>query len=1046
MAWRVALAEATAGAVACAMITLMVSRGSSMLIANTESFTGLPARWEKAICWVAGVVAGVLMGLDGFMWRESVAVNRMAVSSVPWFLLVLVCLLRWLYTPQQYRYLYWALFVFGLCFTTHQSLIVAALGIEVMIAAGNPRLGRDLFLGNGIIYLVYQMSLWFTGHHLFHNLGEKAGLWHLFNLIGIGSLMAAGWLALKTKQIFSEWKPGLILGSLWVAGAAFYFYMPLSCFTNPPMEWCYPRTVDGFIHALTRGQYEQPNPTDIGHDPGRFVGQLGMLVAGLADSFTWIGVLIALVPFMFFRKIRHRERAWLIGLAALYLCVGVLLMILLNPTPERASADLVKVFFNNSHTIVAALIGYGLALTVACMAVDFQGFRRFGIIGGGVALALALYSLGGTTARHYFGPAGQLGLWELPKWIARAFAKNQYGLPIFANLVLVLLALTFVSAMILSRRRAPLAVVLSVFALLPLYSGIGHWFECDQRGHLFGYWYGHDMFKPPFKGGDGKPLFPEMTKDAILFGGTDAGRFCPTYMIFCESFTPHNCQPAEDQAFDRRDVYIITQNALADPPYLNYIRAQYQRSAQLDPPFFSELCRMVLKDNEYKTNLLARALEPLDALCKSVGAQIEKKRRIESSYFREGDFLDLPRFASKLQPDSRQDPLSKYLYENLSGRTQKLVCASENGQALKQCLARDLNRLVEREVRSKRVTDAEGGDGWESFYSVERFKGIDLSEYLVEFIHQNPSGPMRIRLNRLLLEAAYPEEIARSEGGLYPDREIYTPSPEDQNRAYQEYFADVERRMRLNQLRPGEDVQVVDNRIQVKGTMAVMSLNALLARTIFDRNPNREFFVEESFPLDWMYPYLTPQGVIMKINRQPQVSLSEELLRKDHEFWRQYSRRLTGDFIGYETSVKEVSDWIERTYLRYNFNGFTGDRKFVHDVDAQKCFSKLRTAIAGIYAWRLSGQCPPEYRPKTNAEAQSLLREANFAFLQAFAFSPWSPEAVLRYAGLLLQCNRLDEALLVAETCLRFDPYDAQVSGLAAQLRQYKKQAAAGSL
>ncbi len=163
---------------------------------------------------------------------------------------------------------------------------------------------------------------------------------------------------------------------------------------------------------------------------------------------------------------------------------------------------------------------------------------------------------------------------------------------------------------------------------------------------------------------------------------------------------------------------------------------------------------------------------------------------------------------------------------------------------------------------------------------------------------------MRIRLDRLLLEAAYPAEIARSKGGLYPDREIYTPSSEDLNRAYQEYLTDVQHRMALNQIKPGEDVKIVDNRIQVSGTVAVMSLNGLLTKTIFDRNPKREFFVEESFPLDWMYPHLTPHGVIMKLNREPQTSLPEDLLRKDHEFWRQYSRRLTGDIIGYETSVK----------------------------------------------------------------------------------------------------------------------------------------------
>jgi len=224
--------------------------------------------------------------------------------------------------------------------------------------------------------------------------------------------------------------------------------------------------------------------------------------------------------------------------------------------------------------------------------------------------------------------------------------------------------------------------------------------------------------------------------------------------------------------------------------------------------------------------------------------------------------------------------------------------------------------------------------------------------------------------------------------------------------------------------------------------VAVMAVNGLLTKMIFERNPKNEFFVEESFPLEWMYPHLTPHGVIMKLNRQPLLSLPEELLQRDHEFWRKYARRLTGDIIQYDTSVKNVGQWIEKTYLRFDFDGFTGERKFIHDVDAQKSFSKLRTAIAGMYAWRLSPQCPPECRPKTSEEFQSLLREANFAFLQAFAFNPWNPEAVLRYANFLLQFNRLDDALLVAEICLKFDPYNAQVLAVANNLRQFRKQTA----
>src|SRR5689334_5530540 len=99
VAWRVALAEATAGALSCGMIALVVSRGSSLLMESIEALRQLGQRWENIIGVISGIAAGWLMGLDGFMWRESVAVNRIAVSSVPWFMLVLIFLLRWIHQP-----------------------------------------------------------------------------------------------------------------------------------------------------------------------------------------------------------------------------------------------------------------------------------------------------------------------------------------------------------------------------------------------------------------------------------------------------------------------------------------------------------------------------------------------------------------------------------------------------------------------------------------------------------------------------------------------------------------------------------------------------------------------------------------------------------------------------------------------------------------------------------------------------------------------------------------------------------------------------------
>ena len=770
-----------------------------------------------------------------------------------------------------------------------------------------------------------------------------------------------------------------------------------------------------------------------------------MFGTGIIEEFNWVYAFLALAPLVFFFKLHKRERAWLIGLTAIYLCLGVLLLILLNPPPDRAAQELVRVFFTASHTLIALMVGYGLTLVAAYMATHYERFRWWGLMGGAAAVALALVSFLELTHKTYFGETAAFELGPVLSLAGQAFTdRNQYGLPIFAGLILIGLGVVFVAAVRFCRRRAPLAIALGVFALMPLHPILTHWSDNEQRNHSFGYWFGHDMFTPPFKGADGQPLYPEMTKDAVLFGGTDPGRFCPTYMIFCDSFLPHDCQPAEDRKFDRRDVYIITQNALADGTYLCYIRAQYDRSTQIDPPFFQELFRSDKeRQNNYRTNLLARAVQPLDRFFIGLGDRIEKRRRTCTSWFTEKDFTDLPALAARLRPGPRQDPVSKYLYEKLSPETQKLIADRAGGPLLRSRLAKDLNGLLERELEAgkqpaTRKTEKGGVSQAGPLYEPARFERVALSEYLQDFIKQNPQSHTRIRLNRLLLEAAYPREIVRSLGGVYPDREIYTPTPGDSTQCFNEYMEDAQRRLEANQLKPGEDVKYdqASGRVQISGPVSVMCINGLLTKVIFDHNPKNDFFVEESFPLDWMYPYLTPHGIIMKINRQPLSALSQETLTRDHEFWTQYSQRLIGNWITYDTGLKQITDWVEKVYLRRNFNGFTGDRKFIRDDQAQKAFSKLRTSIGGMYAWRVAAAKPG------GAEQQRVLKEAEFAFRQAYAFCPYSPDAVFRYANLLLTQQRFDDALLIAQTCLKLDPYNGQVIGLVKNLKDWKKERA----
>ena len=904
IAFRVSVASAVSGALATGLLALITSRGSSMMIESIEAFKDIPRKAEGAICMVSGFVAGLLLAFNGYMWSQCVIVEVYPFSVLS-LMGVIACLLRWVYAPSQRRYLYWAWFLFGVCFTNHQTLIVAAMGLEVAILVVQPKLGRDLLLGNSVAYLTGAIVL---GTHMMGSFEPNPMVQTIFHIVGVVSILGCGILTFQTGSIGTNILPALAMFGLWIVGFGIYFFMPLSSMTNPPMNWGYARTLDGFIHALTRGQYEKTNPTDFLSGDGfmKLVGQAWMYLAGAKDEFNLVNLLIALVPFLFFFKMQKRERSWLIGLVSIWACLAVLLMILLNPTPDLQSRQLIRVFFTSSYSIISILIGYGLTLSGAFMVTNYQKFRLWGIVGGAVAVLAATYTLWATTQTIFGNAHGKSGFELFFGAISHSFDKDQYGLPVYAGMILVGLTLGYLLLNLVCRSKPPTYAALGLVAFLPIHAIMSQWSDNEQRGHLFGYWFGHDMFTPPYE------VYPEMAKNAILFGGTDPGRFCPTYMIFCESFIPPSKKP-RDPKFDRRDVYLITQNALADPPYLEYIRAHYFRSAQIDPPFFQELLRTSKeKGDAYKTNILASlAYNVLDRPFLSLGAKVEDKRRKE---------------------------------------------------------------------------------------------------------------------------------------GIYPLKEIYTPSMEDHGRCFSEYMADAQMRLQhdqkfpLNQypneprqIKPGEEIIQRDGRITINGQVAVMSINALLAKVIFEKNPTNEFYVEESFPLDWMYPYLSPFGVIMKINRQPLSELSETATKQDHEFWSKYSDRLVGNWVTYDTSVQEVVSFIEKVYLQRNFSGFKGDRKFIRDDSAQKAFSKLRSSIGGVYAWRVMNA-------KSGEEQQRMLKEADFAFKQAFSFCPFSPEAVGRYAQLLANplLGRIDDAILVTRTFLKFDQFNGGMMNLLRQLEDYK--------
>jgi hypothetical protein len=272
-------------------------------------------------------------------------------------------------------------------------------------------------------------------------------------------------------------------------------------------------------------------------------------------------------------------------------------------------------------------------------------------------------------------------------------------------------------------------------------------------------------------------------------------------------------------------------------------------------------------------------------------------------------------------------------------------------------------------------------------------------------------------------------------------QKIYICSKQDLTGTFSEYAEDLRSRYlhdhdpakagEPRQLKPGEEQTNADGHLMISSTVSMMTINGMLARVIFDRNPAEEFYIEESFPLDWMYPYLLPNGLILKVNREPLSSLSEDVLREDHEYWFRCLQPMIGGWLHDETPLSEVAGFAHRVYLKHDLAGFAGDREFMEDNRAQQTYANARSSIASVYAWRANHAGSP-------AERQRMTREADFAYRQAFALCPTSPEVVFGYAQLLINSKRADDALLVVGTALDFDSTNISLQNLMQGLRDSK--------
>jgi hypothetical protein len=223
----------------------------------------------------------------------------------------------------------------------------------------------------------------------------------------------------------------------------------------------------------------------------------------------------------------------------------------------------------------------------------------------------------------------------------------------------------------------------------------------------------------------------------------------------------------------------------------------------------------------------------------------------------------------------------------------------------------------------------------------------------------------------------------------YPQDPIWLPNDQDIQAAIRQYLDELRTRHPL----PGEEVKIEGGRVSLQGVTSVMAVNSYLAKSLFDHNDDQHtFYVEESYTIPWMYPYLEPFGLIFRINKDPIPQLTPNMIARDHAWW----------------------DAL--------FEDLHNDPRFQRDEAAQRMFSKLRSASGGLYAFR------------------RMVPEAEYALHQAIALCPESPDANFRLAQLYVELGRYDDALATLDDFTKHDRYNPRIPDLINTIRTLKLQ------
>lgn len=178
--------------------------------------------------------------------------------------------------------------------------------------------------------------------------------------------------------------------------------------------------------------------------------------------------------------------------------------------------------------------------------------------------------------------------------------------------------------------------------------------------------------------------------------------------------------------------------------------------------------------------------------------------------------------------------------------------------------------------------------------------GTDDGRWVPELLNDTSDGDQHIIVTQnALADSRYLDFV----NDLYSDR-MTTLTQDDSQRAFADYVADAQKRLEHDQqfpdepkqVRPGEDIQVVDGKVQVQGQVAVMAINERLLQMLMQKNPQMSFAMQQSFPFRDMYADALPLGPVMELNAQSdQNPFTSDRASQSLDYWRNTTQQILSD-------------------------------------------------------------------------------------------------------------------------------------------------------